>query len=68
MKVITTSLTEAFYIGSTTYLLRFRNGIHEIVECDDFNEDNRKIIFSGHYEKCRAYLENLEVAYLESRF
>ncbi len=61
-------MTEIYYIGNTTYLLRFRNGTHEVVECDNFDENNRKVVFSGWYEKCRAFLNDLEVAHLESRF
>ena len=62
------SLTEAFYIDGTTYLLHYFSGTHEIIECDDFDENNRRVVFSGHYEKCRAFLEELEITYLESRF
>lgn len=69
------TLTETYFIGGTTYLLRFGCGNFEVVECDDFYESDwsnidmsyRKVVFVGHLEKCKAFIKELEIAYLESR-
>ena len=53
-------MREIHYIGYKTYILRFYNGTHR-VECEG------KVLFEGWYEKCRAYLKDLEVAALEAR-
>ena len=52
-------MRETHYINGKTYTLRFYNGIHR-VECEG------RVVFEGWYEKCRAFLKDLEVAYLES--
>lgn len=54
-------LTETFYIGGETYTLRYHNGTHEVLL-------NGSVVFTGWYEKCRAFLKDREVAFLESRF
>ena len=53
-------MRETHYINGKTYTLRFYNGTH-IVECEG------RVAFEGWYEKCRAFLKDLEVAELESR-
>ena len=52
-------MRETYYINGKTYVLRFYNGIHR-VECEG------RVAFEGWYEKCRAFLKDLEVAYIES--
>ena len=54
-------LTETFYIGGEAYALRYYNGTHEVIL-------NGSVVFTGWYEKCRAFLKDREVAHLESRF
>jgi hypothetical protein len=54
-------MRETHYINGKTYTLRFYNGTHR-VECEG------RVAFEGWYEKCRAFLKDLEVAELESRF
>ena len=53
---------ENCYIGNEEYIIRFRNGTHEVLD------ENGKVVFTGWYEKCKAFLNDLWVAYLESRF
>ena len=53
-------MRETYYIGDKTYILRFYNGTF-IVECEG------RVAFEGWYEKCRAFLKDLEVFELESR-
>ncbi len=55
------TLTEMTYIGCDAYKICFRNGIHRV-------EKNGELVFEGWYEKCRAYVKEREIAYLESRF
>jgi hypothetical protein len=52
-------MRETRYINGKTYTIRFCNGIH-IVECDG------QQVFEGWYERCRAYVDNAEIAHLES--
>lgn len=52
---------ETYYINGEAYVLRFRNGTHEVAR-------GNEIVFRGWYEKCRAFLRDLEVAALEARF
>ena len=52
-------MRETHYINGKTYTLRFYNGTHR-VECEG------KVVFEGWYEKCRAFLKDLEVTHLES--
>ena len=54
-------MRETYYINGTAYLLRWSNGTHLV-------EREGKVIFEGWYEKCRAFLKDLEVAALEARF
>ena len=54
-------MRETHYINGTAYVLRFFNGTHR-VECEG------KMLFEGWYEKCRAFLKDLEVASLEAQF
>ena len=54
-------LTETFFIGGEAYTLRYYNGTHEVIL-------NGSVVFTGWYEKCRAFLKDREVAHLESRF
>ena len=53
------TMRETYYINGKTYVLRFYNGIHR-VECEG------RVAFEGWYEKCRAFLKDLEVAHIES--
>lgn len=55
------TMKEVYYINGKTYILRFYNGTHR-VECEG------RIAFEGWYEKCKAFLEDLEIFELESRF
>jgi hypothetical protein len=52
-------MRETRYINGKAYTIRFSNGIH-IVECDG------QKVFEGWYERCRAYVDNAEIAHLES--
>lgn len=52
-------MAETFYIGESTYRIRFREGIHQVVR------DNR-VVFEGWYEKCRAFVREAEIAYREA--
>lgn len=54
-------MSETFYIGGEAYVLRYYCGTHEVL-CDG------EVLFTGWYEKCRAFLKDLEVASLEARF
>ena len=53
-------MRETYYINGTAYLLRWSNGTHRV-------EREGEVIFEGWYEKCRAFLKDLEVAELEAR-
>ena len=52
-------MRETYYINGVAYILRYHRGTHEVL-CEG------KVLFEGWYEKCRAFLKDLEVAYLES--
>ena len=52
-------MRETRYINGEAYTIRFFNGIH-IVEC------NGQQLFEGWYERCKAFVDNIEIAYLES--
>lgn len=56
-------MLDIFHIGNTTYGIRFRNGTCEVVECEG---DSRKVVFTGWYEKCRAWVKEADISYRES--
>ena len=54
---------ENSFIGGFEYIITFENGIHHINEV--IGDDMRKI-FSGTYEKCKNYMENLFLEHKEA--
>jgi hypothetical protein len=52
------TMRETIYIGGNAYTIRFYNGTHIV-------ERNGEVVFEGWYEKCRAFVKECEVAYLE---
>lgn len=49
------------FTGGEHYWIRFHNGIHEVrKETAEFYDDN-ETLFSGHYEECEKYIDNLFV-------
>ena len=54
-------MRETYYINGVAYILRYYRGTHEVLR-------EGKVVFEGWYEKCRAFLKDLEVASLEARF
>lgn len=58
-------MIDIFHIGNMSYGIRFRNGTCEVVEFDD---DSCKVVFTGWYEKCRAWVKEANIAYRESLF
>lgn len=58
------------YIGTYHYWIRFYNGTHEVrkAEPDNPNYDEIEIetVFTGHYEDCVKYIDDVETEYLES--
>jgi hypothetical protein len=52
-------MKEVYYINGKTYTLRFYNGTHRV-------EYEGRVAFEGWHEKCKAFLKDIEVAYLES--
>lgn len=48
------------FTGGEHYWIRFHNGTYEVRKetPDEFSEDD-ETVFSGHYEKCKEYINNL---------
>ena len=55
------------WIGATEYIIIYKNGTHELREREDWEEYGRTIK-TGRYEDLREYLNELNIAYLESLF
>lgn len=50
------------------YWIRFYNGTHQVRKATpDWEEDN-ETVFEGAYEQCVAFLKEIEIADLESRY
>lgn len=57
------------YIGAHHYWIRFWNGTHEVRETETDNElDPITTVFRGSYEKCVNFINEIEIAYMESLF
>lgn len=52
---------ENYYIDSTEYIVNCFDGTYEV-----YNTDTEAVEFSGTYQNCKAYLTELEEAYLEA--
>ena len=63
-------MQENFWVGNTEYIIRYRNGTHELLEIEQVNYDEYKteIIATGTYEHCRKIVEEARIEYLESLF
>lgn len=54
------------YTATNHYWIRFHNGTHEVRRATpDWEEDN-ETVFTGHYEDCVKYIDDLYVEHLES--
>lgn len=47
------------YTGGEHYWVRFHNGTHEVMKETHFSCLDNKVVFSGHYEDCVDFIENL---------
>lgn len=52
------TLYDNFYVGNTEYRIRFRNGIHQIVEAA-----TQEVIYEGWYERCIACRDRMIADY-----
>lgn len=57
------ALYENFFVGDTEYRIRFRNGIHQIVEVA-----TQTAIYEGWYERCIAYRDRMIADYQATGF
>ena len=55
-------MTNNFWLGSNELVIVFRNGQHIVWEIDN---DERKTVFTGHFDKCLEYCKSREVEYME---
>ena len=58
------------YIGYNHLWIRWYNGTHEVRSCEDDHSEDPEIItvFKGRYEDCVKYINDQEIAYLESLY
>lgn len=66
-------MSENFYVGAEEYIIMFKNGIHHIINVNDYEREMNMeypgaVIFSGSYEKCISKRQEMEIEYQESRF
>lgn len=52
-----------YILGCCELVIRFRDGICQVWEIED---EERKTVFTGHYDNCVEYCKNREIAYMES--
>lgn len=57
-------IADNYWIGDNELVIRFRNGIHVVLE----KYEDYEVVFTGHYEKCHAYCREREIKYLDSLF
>ena len=42
---------ENYYIGGNEFIIKFRDGVHEL-----YNVDDDAVIYKGHYDECKTHL------------
>ena len=56
------------FTANEHYWIRFHNGTHQVRKATPDWEDDHETVYEGHYDECLAFLRELEIADLESRF
>lgn len=53
-----------YWLGSQELVIVYRGGTHHVLD----SYENYESVYSGFFEDCIKYCENMEIEYLESLF